>query len=104
MGGQGLGLDPTSKRQFLVPAWLTARAVGVPLGGHIISVSVTGNSLLRSLNRLSAPARELGALERARETEREDKETETQRGIEAVTSVLLAKTSFFCFCFCFGVG
>lgn len=30
--GRGLGLDPTSKGQFLAPAWLAARAVGVPLG------------------------------------------------------------------------
>lgn len=80
MGGQGLGLDPTSKRQFLVPAWLTARAVGVPLGGHIISVSVTGNSLLRSLNRLS-PLPE--SWEHLRERERQREKIKRQRHREA---------------------
>lgn len=61
MGGQGLRLDPTSKKQFLVPAWLTARAVGVPLGGHIVSVWVTSSSLPPSFSHHSAPYQRTGS-------------------------------------------
>lgn len=58
--GRGLGSDPTSKGQFLAPAWLPARAVGVPLGVTL------------SLSHYSAPSQ--GARERQREGDGEGEE------------------------------
>lgn len=70
--GRGLGSDPTSKGQFLAPAWLPARALGVPLGVTL------------SLSHHSAPYQGAGVGGQGKE-----RETETQRHRERESLHLL---------------